>query len=148
MLTITDPEFVVPWVYRRLDRIPPDQHLAQAIGFSRDGLSLVAGVTYHNWNLYNLDVAVAVVPGFEWTRRALRTCFAYPFEQLKATRITAHVPSDNFESQRFVERLGFTLEARLKHACKAGDLLLFRMTLAECKWLRNRSGKIFKTVCA
>jgi RimJ/RimL family protein N-acetyltransferase len=139
MLTTTDPLWVVPFVYERLNRIPPDPGFTQAIGFV-EGTSLVAGITYYNYNDFDLEVAVAVLPGFQWSRKSLRCGFSYPFKQLKVNRITARIEQNNFCALRFVERLGFVLEARLKQACKAGDLLLFRMLAQECRWIGSRSG--------
>lgn len=138
MLTTTDPQWVVPFVHQRINGILPDMNLAQAIGFV-EGNSLVAGVTYQNFNRYNIEMSVAVVDGFQWSRKSLNCAFSYPFEQLQVNRVTALVECDNSRSQRFVERLGFTLEARLKHACWSGDLLLYRLLRSECRWLRNRS---------
>jgi RimJ/RimL family protein N-acetyltransferase len=49
--------------------------------------------------------------------------------------MTAPISSSNKRSIKFVEHLGFTLEATLKDACKDGDMLLYSMTKEKCRWL-------------
>lgn len=83
--------------------------------------------------------------GKNWMNRDfLWFFFFYPFEQLKVQKLIAPVASDNVASARLAAHIGFTLEATLKDACPKGDMLLFSMTKAECKWLTLRdriSGK-------
>jgi hypothetical protein len=120
--------------------------LAQGLGFVRDG-RIVAGVTYHNVNGYDCHMSAAVEPGFQWSRWSLAVIFQYPFIQLGLNRVTALIDADNVESQRFVKRLGLTLEARLSEACRSGDLLVYRLFRRECRWLslRDRSEPIQET---
>lgn len=136
MQIVTGPE-VVTWVHVKINRVCPDPNLAQGLGFVIGDKR--AGAAYHNVNEVNCEIAVAAESGFQWTRAALEALFSYPFRQLELQRVTAMVASDNFESQRFAERLGCTLEARMERACKSGDLLVYRMFRSECKWLRGRS---------
>jgi hypothetical protein len=136
VIVVSGPE-VVTWVHLKLNARCPDRNLARGLGWvdAHAPWHIRAGVTYHNWNGYNIDAAVAIDDGFHWTRSRIRTIFEYPFTQLGARRMSALIEHDNTQSRRFVERLGFTLEATLAHACKAGDLLLYRMTSTECRWL-------------
>jgi hypothetical protein len=144
---VTGPD-VVTWVHVQLHRFCPDKNLARGLGFVLDG-RLVAGVTYCNWNGYDVQMSMAVNPGFQWSRRALAAIFGYPFLQLKLNRVTALVESDNVDSQRFVKRLGGTLEAKLAEACHSGDLLVYRMLRSECRWLRDRNDQpVFRSETA
>jgi RimJ/RimL family protein N-acetyltransferase len=106
-----------------------------AIGYC-DGQELVAGVVFENWNRSSLCMHIAALPGRLWATRAfLVPCFQYPFNQLGCKKVIAQVGSSNEKSRRFVEHVGFTLEATLKDAYPDGDLLLYTMTRAECRWL-------------
>lgn len=49
--------------------------------------------------------------------------------------MTAPVAASNMRSRKFVEHLGFTLEATLTDACTDGDLILYRMIKNKCRWL-------------
>jgi hypothetical protein len=137
LIVVSGPE-IVTWVHLKLNSHCPDRNLAQGLGWCDPNPPhhIRAGVTYHNWNGYNVDASVAIDDGFQWTRARLRTLFEYPFTQLGARRMSALIEHDNTRSRQFVERLGFTLEATLADACKAGDLLLYRLTFAECRWLK------------
>lgn len=136
MIVVHGPEVVI-WVHLKLHRHCPDKNLAQGLGFVDDVAPhhLRAGVTYHNWNGVDIEAAVAIEDGFQFTRPALRAIFSYPFKQLGAHRMSVRVEQDNVRSMKFVERLGFTLEATLSEACKAGDLYLYRLMHSECRWL-------------
>lgn len=74
--------------------------------------------------------------GKNWLNREfLWFVFYYPFEQLRITKIISPVESDNTDCRRFIEHIGFTLEATLKDAAPKGDLLIYTMTKDQCKWL-------------
>lgn len=97
---------------------------------------LVAGVTYSQFNGANIVVDIAAEQGHRWCTPEILYClFAFPFEQLGCTRMTAPVAASNLRSRKFVEHLGFTLEATLSDACADGDLLLYCMTRKNCRWL-------------
>ena len=78
--------------------------------------------------------------GKKWLNREfLWFSFHYPFEQLQVNKIISPVESTNFECKRFIESLGFTLEATLKDASPKGNLLLYTLERADCKWLSLRN---------
>lgn len=105
------------------------------IGWMKDG-KLVAGVAYANWNGVNFECHIASDKSRRWlTRKYLHTIFDYPFNQAGAKRITVCVGEGNKDSRRFVEHLGFELEAPLKEAHITGDLLVYRMFRRRCPWI-------------
>jgi hypothetical protein len=74
--------------------------------------------------------------GKDWLNREfLWFNFYYCFEQLGLNKIIAPIESDNTDSIRFCQHIGFTLEATLKDASPKGDILLFTMTREQCRWL-------------
>lgn len=112
------------------------------IGWQRDG-RIIAGVAYANWNGVNVECHIASDRSKKWlTREFLWTIFDYPFNQLKAKRITVCVGEGNKDSTRFVKHLGFTMEAKLKDAHPTGDLQIFRMFANECRFLQVRHEKL------
>lgn len=108
-----------------------------AIGLESDG-NLVAGVTYSEYNGSNITAGIAG-EGNWLTREFLWFMFFYPFIQAGASRITACVETNNLQSQRFVEKLGFELEFSMKRAGRFGDLLIYRMFREDCKYLEKRN---------
>lgn len=106
-----------------------------AIGILNGNDVLVGGVTYTQWNGANIVVDIAVEAKRWCTPDILYCLFSFPFEQLGCKRMTAPIAASNKRSIKFVEHLGFTLEATLKDACKDGDMLLYSMTKEKCRWL-------------
>ena len=114
-----------------------------------EGDEILCVVMYDNYNSANVNMHVASVPGKRWlVREYLWYCFYYPFEQLKVKRITGLVDSSNTEARKFDENLGFTLEATLKAAAPAGDMLVYCMTKQSCRWLHLKDKRNGKTESA
>lgn len=137
---IFDAEVVGPWV---MDRIQGTwiTGLGTAIGlleFDKEGKTckLIAGVVYESFNGRNIVAHIAGIEGKRWlTRDFLWYIFYYPFEQLQVRRITAITGSTNYPAQKFLQHIGFTLEATLKEANPSGDSLVYRIFREDCKWL-------------
>ena len=110
-----------------------------AIGLESDG-KLVAGVIYSDFNGSNITAGIAG-EGNWLIREFLWFMFYYPFMQAGASRITACVETNNLQSQRFVEKLGFELEFSMKRAGRFGDLLIYRMFRENCKYLERHHAR-------
>lgn len=125
---------VVEWIARRTNEFG---HFGTdiGIGWARNG-ELVAGVAYADWNGPNVVCHIASDGSRRWlTRKYLWTIFDYPFNQLKAKRITVCVGEGNSDSRHFVQHLGFGLETTLLKAHPTGDLLVYSMFKEQCKWI-------------
>jgi RimJ/RimL family protein N-acetyltransferase len=135
------PDIVGPWVAARTGGQYFPNSGVQAIGLTKiEGASeaLVAGVTYEHYNGRTIAMHVAG-EGSDWmTREFLTAAFRYPFEQLRVHKIIGLVDSTNKEARRLDEHLGFRMEARVKDAAPKGDLLIYTMTRAECRFLALR----------
>jgi len=68
-------------------------------------------------------------------REFLWYVFHYAFEELKVNKILSPVESANTDSCKFIQHIGFSLEATLEDASPKGDLLIFSMKREDCKWL-------------
>ena len=138
-------DFVVGWVARRTNEFGSFGGGAQALGWERDGL-IVAGVVYADWNGPNVVCHIASDGSRRWlSREFLWTMFDYPFTQLKCQRITVTIGEGNTASRRFVEHLGFELEATLKSAHPSGDLLVYRLWRHQCRFLKAPYAKVATT---
>lgn len=103
---------------------------------------LVAGILYEDFNGANIQMHVAAEDGKHWlTRKFLYALFYYPFEQLQCKRVTALVASSNTACRRLLLHVGFVVEAVLTDAHPEGDLIVFMMKKADCKWLNPKYAK-------
>lgn len=112
----------------------------EAIGW-HNGKGLVAGVAYTDFNGVNICMHVVGL-GSKWLNREyLYTCFDYSFNKCKVRRVTGLVGEGNLEARRFDEHLGFKLETTLRDAHPTGNLLVYRMTRPECRWISQDFSK-------
>jgi RimJ/RimL family protein N-acetyltransferase len=129
-------QFVVDWVAERLN-CHEGLHGFAGIGLQNAQKRLIAGVVYANYNGVNVECHIASDGSKRWmTREFLRVILDYPYNQLRVNRITVCIGDTNIESRRFVEHMGFSLEAKLQKAHPKGDLLIYRMFAEECKYIR------------
>lgn len=104
-----------------------------------------AACLYENSNKRSI-VLHCVGLGKKWLNREyLWFVFYYPFVQLGITKIISPVEASNTECRKFIEHIGFTLEATLKDAAPKGDLLIYTMTEDQCKWLTLKDAYRGKT---
>jgi hypothetical protein len=95
----------------------------------------VAGCFYEGWNGASILLHCAG-EGKTWLNREfLWYVFHYPFEELKVKKILSPVESTNTECRKFIEHIGFSLEATLEDASPKGNLLIYSMKREDCKWL-------------
>lgn len=107
------------------------------IGVEQDD-ELIAGAVYEQYNGRNVFMHVAGIGRTWMNREILWFSFYYPFEQLKANRITLVIDDSNKDSINLARHLGFTLETKLHDAGRSGDLLIYRMLKEECRFLRMK----------
>lgn len=127
-----------PVCFWTAERTGGDYHAGsgQGIGWERDG-KLIAGVLYDNFNGRSVQMHVAA-EGKHWlVREYLRTCFDYPFNQLKVNKVIGLVDSTNLDALRFDRHLGFVDEHVIKDAGKYGDLHILTMTREQCRFLKD-----------
>lgn len=75
----------------------------------------------------NIDLHVAARPGSHWLSRSyFNAVMALPFDVLQVPRITGLIRGSNLHTQRFVGRLGFQYEGRMRKIFADGeDLVLY-----------------------
>jgi RimJ/RimL family protein N-acetyltransferase len=134
-----EPERVGAWVCSRIGG-SFDKQGSTAIGLERDG-QLIAGVMFDHFNGRSIAMHVAGEGGHWMTRDYARACFGYVFNQLKVLKVIGLVDSTNAAARRYDEHLGFVLEATVPDAGQHGDLLIFTMSRAQCRFLGDLHGK-------
>jgi len=135
---ILDPKLVGPWTTSRLgcEWFPEAVSCIGLAEITPSGPELVAGVLFSDYNKASIQMHVAAEPGARWMTKAyLGFCFQYAFNQAKVRKILGYVGSGNEAAKRFDEHIGFTLETVLADAHPDGDLLIYSMTRAQCRWL-------------
>jgi RimJ/RimL family protein N-acetyltransferase len=106
------------------------------IGLWDDEAGPLAGCLYESHNGASIMLHIATDQSKKWMNREfLWFVFYFPFEQLGVRKIIAPVESTNSDCVRFIEHIGFTLEATLKDAAPKGDLLIYSMVKDQCRWL-------------
>ena len=131
---IFDPSVVGPWVCAK----GGGQWVAgsgTAIGLMGDDGQLKAGVTYDNYNGANIIAHISAEGSWSGNRKFLWVIFDYPFNQLKVKRITLSIAKSNKKACRLAKRLGFEIEFVAEDAHPDGDLIIFKMVRAGCRWL-------------
>ena len=132
MTRIESGAHVVAWVAKRLrGQFAPT---AEGIGLYKDGL--VAGVIYENWNHRSVTCHIAIEG--RMTPAYLASIFHYPFRFLGVDKIICPVSEGNDESKALVENMGFEEETRIKDAHPEGDLVIYTMTLDQCRFVGER----------
>ena len=114
------------------------QERSRSIGLKKNG-EFVAGVIYENWHGRSITCHIAVTG--RMTSAYLGAIFHYPFNVCKVGKIIVPVSSANITSIKFVEKMGFQEEARIKDAMQDGDMVILTMPKERCKYLEYRYGK-------
>jgi RimJ/RimL family protein N-acetyltransferase len=128
-------ELFGPWLLQQLNSGEWFAGRGSTIGLWEDGKGPIAACLYEGCNDASIMLHTAGI-GKNWLNREfLWFVFYYPFVQLKLSKIISPVESTNTACRKFIEHIGFVLEATLKNAAPKGDLLIYTMGKDQCKWL-------------
>lgn len=101
----------------------------------------LAACLYEGFNGASVMLHIATDGTRRWMNRDfLWYCHAYPFDELRVKKIICPVESNNIDCKRFIEHLGYALEATLTDSAPAGNLLIYTMRKDQCKWLKLSEG--------
>jgi hypothetical protein len=92
----------------------------------------------------NIDMHIAARPKSHWLSRSyFNASFELPFLVLEVPRVTGLIRAENLKAQRFVTRLGFQYEGRMRKAFPdGGDLMLYGLLREEYlkhPWSKNET---------
>lgn len=94
----------------------------------------------------NIDMHIAARPKSHWLSRSyFNAAFELPFLVLEVPRVTGLIRAENLDAQRFVSRLGFQYEGRMRKAFPdGGDLVLYGLLREEYlkhPWSKNETDR-------
>lgn len=127
------------WVKQRLPTIENGFGQYCAIGVESEGY-LIAGVVYHDYRRFGIQISMASESPRWCSRRTLRVLLGYPFLQLNVARVTACTSKNNKKLRSLVTRLGFKLEGTIRCGFDGKhDLLVYGLLRDEAqKWIEVR----------
>ncbi len=103
--------------------------------------AIVAGVIYEQWNGRSL-VAHMAASG-RLTPAYVAAIFDYAYNVCGVHKVILPVASQNLRSGKFVRKLGFREEARIRDASPEGDIILYTLKKQDCRFLGEKfRGKI------
>jgi RimJ/RimL family protein N-acetyltransferase len=113
-----------------------------AISLVDDNDEFVAVTVFSAWTDTNIDMHIAARPKSHWPLRSyFNASFELPFRVLDVPRVTGLIRAGNLNAQRFVSRLGFIYEGRMRKAFPDGeDLILYGLLREEYlkhPWSKN-----------
>ena len=101
------------------------------VGQFDGAVTAVAG--FSDWN--RIDVELSLWSAGRLSRAFLRRLWAYCFDELGCARVTARTSAENVRCINVLERVGFTLEGRLRKAFDGKtDLLIFGLTREDFRY--------------
>lgn len=114
----------------------PFEASSHAIGFETDG-RLRAVSVFDHFSDGDCAVHVASDGSRHWlARHFLMATFAYPFLDRQQPRATSLIPASNKASLSFCQKIGFSVEGKMRQAAGTDDLIVLGMLRDECRWLR------------
>jgi len=134
MKTVDCSNIFLPLLCQKL-AYAPTLH-AQCIVCIHDGKP-IAGVIYDNYNEVTLGAHIWIDNGARPSRDWYAAIFDYPFNQLGIKKLIGQVPGSNDMAHTLDKHFGFVEEARIKEYSKEGDLVLYSMTIDQCKILND-----------
>ena len=138
-MIVTDYEKVAKWVSSQTDCDIP--RIGAAIGWEKEDGEMISGVPYEHLTGRSITATIAVAPATGLVKTFLYTIFDYPFHQLGVEKILALIDQSNEKSIHLIERFGFTLETRIADVFEGGDMLVYTLNRADCRWLETPHGQ-------
>lgn len=136
-LVYGEDERLVRWAEERIADLPQFRPDAVAIGHERAG-ELVAVCVFDTFSSNDCLVHLASDGSKRWmTREFAVRVFAYPFVQLRFSRITCIVSELNLQSLDYTRKMGWVQEGVFRKAGTGGEnLCVFGMLAEENRWFR------------
>lgn len=115
-----------------------------AVSLVDDNDEFMAVTVFSAYTGINIDMHIAARPKSHWLSRSyFNASFELPFLVLEVPRVTGLIRAENLDAQRFVTRLGFQYEGRMRKAFPdGGDLMLYGLLREEYlkhPWSKNET---------
>jgi len=133
-------QLVANWVQQRLAGLENGFGQYSAIGIEEGGV-LIAGVVYHDYRRFSIQISMASENPRWCSRRTLSILLGYPFNQCRVERVTACTSKNNKRLRSLVTRLGFKLEGTIRRGFDGTqDMLVYGLLKDEAaKWINRES---------
>ena len=117
-----------------------------AVSLLDDKGDFLAVTVFSAYTGTNIDMHIAARPKSHWLSRSFfNASFELPFRVLEVPRVTGLIRAENLKAQRFVTRLGFQYEGRMRKAFPdGGDLVLYGLLREEYlkhPWSENETDR-------
>lgn len=119
-------ESLYPWMVKRLDYLLPEFVTEHSFGITKDN-TLLAACSFHQRGFEHWEATIVSDTPKWCSKQILQFLLNYPFETLGARRLTAQCLAGNKAASRFLERVGFTFEGRLRQYFNGDDVLIFSL---------------------
>jgi RimJ/RimL family protein N-acetyltransferase len=113
-----------------------------AIGLVKND-KIIAGVLYENWNGRSITAHMGIEGLL--TPAYIGAIFDYAYNVCNVEKVILPVGSTNAKSMRLVKNMGFVEEGRIADASPEGDVILYTLKKADCRFLGDRYGQKFST---
>lgn len=134
-----------PWMMQGLSGGGWFKGRGSIIGLWDDKVGPIASCLFEGNNEASIMLHIFAVGKTWMIRDYLWYVFYYPFVELELQKIIAPVEETNIVCRKFIEHIGFILEATLKNAAPNGDLLIYTMAKSQCRFLKLKDSKSVKT---
>lgn len=130
---------VVEWVSKIGNKIGD---YGPAVGFGTEiDSKIVGGVVFNQYNGASMQLHAHAERKNWFTKQGIWMIFDYAFNQAKVNVLIAQISEKNEKALNFANRSGFKLHSEIPGAHIDGNLLVFLMRKADCKWLSIRNQK-------
>ena len=128
------------WVAERINGVFHSG--STAIGLECRG-AIVAGVIYEQWN--GRSIVAHMAANGRLTPAFVAAIFDYAYNVAGVGKVILPVASQNLRSGKFVRKLGFREEARIRDASPEGDIILYTLTKQDCRFLGSTYHRKIRT---
>lgn len=125
----------------------PEEFSMSGTPMSMDQVAI--GVAYNGFIGKTCAMHVVIQHPKYLSRKIIQTAFVYPFVQCGVEVILGLVDSTNKAAEDFDRRIGFKEVHTVRNGGLDGDLIIFQMHKADCRWLQGvKHGQEKWTACA
>lgn len=142
-LILNDKQRINEWAWQKVGRESPffPHSKYEALGIEEDG-EIIAGVVFDGWKKDARCSMHCAGVGKRWlTKEFLYICFNYVFNLANCKVIINSVSSDNADSIRFTEHIGFKEVGRIKNGDGDCDLIIYALNKEDCRHLNIKQNR-------
>lgn len=135
-MLISEPQLALSyWLCDRIG-LTPTRDLMCIGQWDNDIEEIIGVVGFDGWSKSMVEMHSAGEPGRYWlTKELLHKAFTFPFFGHGVNVVISRVSTGNPRAVKFNKGLGFKQQCLIKDGAEDGDLIIFAMHKADCRWL-------------